>query len=184
MTPSLQIGAPDGCPDIIIGIRFGGGNTCPASVGVGPMKEPIRPARGASRTFPGQSARPTHLFQAPAGFRSDFHTGRRAGRSTRGIARGPIPKPLHDGAGKRSDRGEALNFVPLAEFLPAHLPLACFGWLGAFFNARRWPSCKIISRAPHGSVSRSLPMLEVKQKEIPQCRIMIPSSRPIAPSTR
>lgn len=49
--------------------------------------------------------------------------------------------------------------VSPAMLLLGRLPLAGFGWLGAFFTARRRPSCKIISAAPHVSVSVSnLPM--------------------------
>lgn len=91
-------------------------------------------------------------LSAPAGF-SDT-AGRRHGRHARGCARGPIQfQPVHDSACKRSDLdecGSPVGFLP-----PTNFPRVGTLRPGAFFNARRCPSCKIISAAPHGSVSVS-----------------------------
>lgn len=125
-----------------------------------------------------------HLLKvgAPAGSHCDMRAGRRYRLAARGSARGPILSKLsHDGACQRSNRGEC---VPLADVLPAQLGVSGFGRGASSVTSQRGTSCQIIRASQHLNSPHSLLMLEVKQKEIPQCGIIVPSSRSITPSAR
>jgi len=125
----------------------------------------------------------TSHIQAPAGLFCDASSGRRTGISARGYVRCPILDPVQDFPGERPHALPGL--LSLVGILPpTNFPRLGFGRARASIISQRDPSAKIVRASQHINLSRSLLMLEVKQKEIPQCGTIVPSSRSTAPSAR
>lgn len=125
---------------------------------------------------------PRFRIGAPAALGCDTPGRRRYRLAARSLARGPIlSNSLHDPGCEASDRLPAI--VPVAPSL-GQLGAPGFGRGASLIRSQRGTSCQMIRASQHPNVSHSLPMLEVEQKEIPQCGTMIPSSRSIMPSAR
>jgi len=126
----------------------------------------------------------TSHIQAPAGLFCDASSGRRTGISARGYVRCPILDPVQDLPGERSNALPGIMVLPAGHVPPATFPRLGFGRARASIISQRDPSAKIPRASQHINPSRSLLMLQVKQKEIPQCGTIVPSSRSTAPSAR
>lgn len=94
---------------------------------------------------------------APAG--SSDRTGRRTDHLARGLARGPISKPIHDPAGERSNALPAIVSVapPLGQ-----LGVSGFGRGASFIRSQRGVICQDFRASQHLNVS-------VSNFQVPTC---------------